>query len=219
MVAGSVVTRRFRSVSAFGQVWDSESEGVAMGFSPGGHAVGGADSWMMLCRVGGGLCALPVRQVVEVMRPMPIEPLPGGPPFVVGAAVIRGAPVPVVDAGLLLRDERWEASRFVALRVDRSGGGGDREGAGCVLALAVREVVGLRVVPADSLVRLPPLVGDAGQMPAAAMGVADGQVLLVLESARAVPDSVWAALSDVGDRGGPDVGIRSTAGDRVAVVR
>jgi hypothetical protein len=75
------------------------------------------------------------------------------------------------------------------------------------------------VVPADSLVRLPPLVGDAGQMPAAAMGAADGQVLLVLESARAVPDSVWAALSDVDDPDGPDLGTRSTADDRVAVVR
>jgi purine-binding chemotaxis protein CheW len=56
----------------------------------------------LLCRVRERLCALPLAHVVETMRPLPIEPLGGMPGFVQGIAIIRGAPVPVVDAGALL---------------------------------------------------------------------------------------------------------------------
>src|SRR6185436_6230529 len=50
------------------------------------------------CRVGGLLCALPLEHVEETMRPLAIEAIAGGPAFVRGLAVVRGAPIPAVDA-------------------------------------------------------------------------------------------------------------------------
>ena len=55
----------------------------------------------LLVRAAGRLCAVPIAHVVEVMRALPVEPIPGAPSFVPGLAIIRGAPMPVVDLGLL----------------------------------------------------------------------------------------------------------------------
>ncbi|HVZ36331.1 MAG TPA: chemotaxis protein CheW, partial [Polyangiaceae bacterium] len=60
---------------------------------------------MLVCRVRARLCALPVTQVVETLRPLPAERLAGMPAFVTGVGMIRGEPVPIVDPGLLLGDE------------------------------------------------------------------------------------------------------------------
>jgi purine-binding chemotaxis protein CheW len=155
---------------------------------------------VLVCRIGGGLCAFPVRHVIETMRPLPVEPLAGAPPFVLGVSVIRGAAVPVVDTGLLVRGERLRASRLVTLRIDR-GGTGSRSGQRTV-ALAVSGVVGLSLLPAGSLTRLPPLLGDEERVKITAIGVADAQALLVLECARTVPESVWKALSGGGEADG-----------------
>jgi purine-binding chemotaxis protein CheW len=92
--------------------------------------------------------------------------------------LLRGAVVPVVDLGLVLGMGGVEATRFVSLRV------GSRS-----VALAVGAVIGIRPLERQALSALPPLLG-AGDGPALqALGRLDRELLLVLESARLLPDA------------------------------
>lgn len=141
----------------------------------------------LFCRVRARLCAMPLQHVVETMRPLPVEPLAGMPAFVMGLAVVRGQPLPVVDAGALLGDlEDPQHTRFVTLVTGRRN-----------IALAVEAVLGVRELPPD-LQGLPPLLREASAEVVSAIGTLDAELLLLLESARIVPDSVWQAV----DRGG-----------------
>jgi purine-binding chemotaxis protein CheW len=132
---------------------------------------------VLLCRVRDRLCAIPVGEVDETMRPQPVSPLPHAQHFVAGVARIRGAPIPVIDAGLLLGgDADGPAGRFVLLRI------GDRR-----VALAVESVVGVRRMPADPLQPLPPLLSEASRDAVAAIAALDGELLLVLEGVGLLP--------------------------------
>lgn len=135
----------------------------------------------LLCRVHRMLCALPLRDVIETLRPLPIEPLAGAPSYVCGVSILRGAPVPVVDLGLLLGVEQVRATRLVALRV------GSR-----TVAAAVGAVLGVRTLTGDGA--LPPLLREAGHGAVQTLGSIDRELLLVLESARLVPEEVYAQL-------------------------
>jgi len=136
----------------------------------------------VLVRSGGQTCALPVRAVIEVMRPLPVRPVAGAPAFVRGAALVRGAPAPVVDLAAVLGLDSSTPSRFVSIRV------GER-----ALVLAVDAVLGVRRLPRDTLAVLPPLL--AGAETVAALGVLDADLLLVLREAALVPDELWSALT------------------------
>lgn len=142
----------------------------------------------LLCRLRSQLCALPLECVAEIMRPMPVTALAGTPDFVRGMSLIRGAAVPVVDAGLLLgADEPPEPTRFVTLNIEKR-----------QVALAVEQVVGIRGLAAVSLQDLPPLLHEANADLVVAIGMLDRELLLVLQAARVVPDSVWDSLQGEG---------------------
>src|SRR5580692_6397238 len=129
------------------------------------------------------------------MRPLPIEPLTGMPPFVLGVAIVRGFPAPVVDAGRLLNPcaspstpiIASSSARFVSLKL------GER-----TAALAVDAVLDIRPLTAGILADIPPLLREAGAEQMAAIGALDTQLLLVLEAARLVPESVWSAMKAPG---------------------
>jgi purine-binding chemotaxis protein CheW len=130
----------------------------------------------LVCRARARRCALPLEHVVEVMRPLPVQPVASSPDFVLGLAVIRGAPLPVVDLGSLWGGGRAApAGRFVTMRA----------GHGRV-ALAVESVEGVIDLP-EGLRGLPRLLGDAAGELVRALGVRDAELLLVLEAARLVP--------------------------------
>jgi purine-binding chemotaxis protein CheW len=137
----------------------------------------------LVCRVGTRLCALSLIDVVETMRPLPVEPVAGAPEFVRGVSIIRGSSMPLVDAAHLLGAEGATARRFVTLR---SQGG--------MVALAVDEVLGVRVLPLDALRASPPLLSEARAGVVRALGTLDQQLLVVLEAARLVPESVWESI-------------------------
>jgi purine-binding chemotaxis protein CheW len=118
--------------------------------------------------------------VIETMRPQPIEAIAGAPGFVLGLAVIRGEPVPVVDVARLLGTESAQPRRFVTVR-----------GARRPIALAVDAVLGVRAVAADQLSELPPLAGAVAAETIAAIGTLDAQLLVMLQAARVVPDAVF----------------------------
>ncbi len=105
------------------------------------------------------------------MRPLPIEPL-AGVPFVRGASIVRGAPVPVVDLAAMLGLTPREAARFVIVRADARR-----------VALLVDAVLDVAELP-DTLGALPPLLPSEA---ATAIGRLDRALLVVLDAARLVP--------------------------------
>jgi purine-binding chemotaxis protein CheW len=144
----------------------------------------------LICRCATYWCALPLVSVVETMRLPPINPLAAMPPFMLGVSIIRGAPVPIVDAARLVGAATPSAPhRVVTMKA------GDRR-----VALAVDAVVGVRAMPAASLDQMPPLLRAVGEEIVSAISTLDTQLLLVLEGARTVPDSVWEAIDSHGVR-------------------
>ena len=130
------------------------------------------NQWL-LCRAGERLCALPLETVVEVMRLLPIEPLAGAPPFVLGLCIHRGEPVPVVDAGLLFGEHAALSDRLVAIRA------GSR-----VIGLAFTAVIGLRSIGAAAAADLPPLLREAAGEVISEIATLDAELLHVLDTAR-----------------------------------
>jgi len=137
----------------------------------------GAQPWL-LCRVGARLCALPLENVVETMRPLPIEPAPHSAPFVLGVSLIRGAPVPVLDVGPMLDAGAAGRGRLVTVSI-----------AGRLVALAVDDVLGVRTVEPGGLSPVPPLLQAAGDM-VAALGALDAELLFFLHAVRIPPEAL-----------------------------
>ena len=96
--------------------------------------------YRLVCRAGAQLCAVPLEHVIEVMRVLPIKPVSGGPRYVCGLCIIRGAPVPVVDTGLLVGDRATAFERLITVRT------GSR-----TIALAVEAVLGIWAIGAEML--------------------------------------------------------------------
>lgn len=140
---------------------------------------------LVLVRAGARLCGLPVESVIETMRPLPVSPISGAPPFVEGVAIVRGEPVPVIDLAAFLGDGAGAppAARFVTVRA------GERPA-----ALAVSAVIGVSVMDAGASARVP-LVSDACAGALDALRARDDDLLLVLGTARLVPPEALAALA------------------------
>jgi purine-binding chemotaxis protein CheW len=146
--------------------------------------------FLLLAQARTCVCALPLSHVLETLRPLPIQPVPVAPDFILGLSVIRGEPVPVVDLGRLLGfpgDPR--PTRLVVIRVQ------ERRA-----ALAVEAV--LRIVAGESLDRraLPPLLRSAGEQAVSAVSALDHEFLTILEAAHLVPEDVWGSLAAEGGR-------------------
>jgi purine-binding chemotaxis protein CheW len=147
----------------------------------GADATGPA-SWL-LCHAGMCLCALPLEHVVEIMRVLPIETLAGAPRYVRGLCIIRGLPTPVVDAALLIGDAVTRPQRLVTIRTG-----------GRMVALAVRAVLGIRMIDAQTGGQLPPLLRDAARDTITSIGTLDAALLYFLHAARIIPDDVLEHL-------------------------
>jgi purine-binding chemotaxis protein CheW len=145
----------------------------------------------LLCQVGSRVGALALKDVRETMRPLPIEPLNGMPQFVLGVAIVRGMPVPVIDARRLLSPLpsvlAGSAARFVTLKL------GERTG-----VLLVDAVLEVRSIAHLSLAQIPPLLRESEAELVSALGALDAELLLVLEAARLIPDSIWRAVERTG---------------------
>jgi purine-binding chemotaxis protein CheW len=129
------------------------------------------------------LCAVPVAQVRETMRPLPVTFLADMPGFVLGFSRIRDEATPVVDAGALLGlDGPAAATRFLILRIaDRS------------IALAVEAVLGTQAILQQSLQALPPLLRDSSGELVSSIATLDREFLLVLHTAKLLPEGALAA--------------------------
>jgi purine-binding chemotaxis protein CheW len=134
-------------------------------------------NWL-LCQAGSHRFALPLLYVIETMRPLPIEPLSGAPPLVRGLSIIRGAPVPVVDAAMLFDDQPAPCERLVTART------GER-----TIALGVQRVFGIRALQQERLDRLPPLLGDSETI--AGIKILDRELMFFLHMTRIIPEEFF----------------------------
>ena len=143
----------------------------------------------LICRSDTKLCALPLAHVVETMRALPVEALPGMPDFVLGASIVRDEVLPVVDASILLGADRTQgrkhAARFITLKLESA------QTASRGIALAVDEVIGVRLLPRATGSGLAPLLSGAQQRLIDAVSLLDSQLLLILQAAQLISDDVW----------------------------
>jgi purine-binding chemotaxis protein CheW len=139
----------------------------------------------LIVRAQGWTCALRLEEVIETLRPLPISPIQGVPPFVRGVSVVRGEPTPVLSLAMLLGGTAArEARRFILLRVP------ERR-----LALEVEEVLGLRGLGRAELEEVPPLLQGATGGHLEVLGALDGQLLGALRTARLLPEAAWSRLA------------------------
>jgi purine-binding chemotaxis protein CheW len=143
-------------------------------------------TWLVF-RAAAHQCAIPLEQVIESMRPLPIEVVAGGPPCVRGLCMIRGAAVPVVDAGLLLGERTVAPERIITIKIG-----------GRVIALLTGAILGIRAIRPDAAAALPPLLREAAGQSIAAIGTLDTGLLLFLRAAKIVPAEVLDRLKASG---------------------
>jgi purine-binding chemotaxis protein CheW len=148
-----------------------------------------SDGLCLIARARAVHCALPLSHVVEIMRPLPYEAIADAPSFMLGVAVVRDAPVPVIDCGAFVQsDARAEHTRWASVRA------GDRSA-----VIAFEEISGVRELPIESA-SLPPLLSGAPSEALSGLALLDRKLLLVLHASRLVPKSAWSvfdARSDV----------------------
>ena len=137
----------------------------------------------LVLKAGSSVCALPLSDVVETMRPLPATALAEVPAFVLGAAMIRGAPTPVVDLAALLGGSAINPRRYVTVRC------GQRQ-----TALAVDAVVGIHTLDAVHA-ELPPLLGSSELIDH--LATLDRELLLVLRASRLLPPALAEHLAAV----------------------
>ncbi|HYO72512.1 MAG TPA: chemotaxis protein CheW [Archangium sp.] len=140
------------------------------------------------------MCALPLEEVEETMRPLPVAPVSAAPVFVRGVSLVRGTPAPVVSLAMLLGGapaEGGESRRFVSLRVP--------EGR---MALEVDEVRGLRWMEEEGLDSVPPLLRATASGHLQHLGSFDGRLLALLGTSRLLPEAFWRRLENPSGQGG-----------------
>lgn len=123
--------------------------------------------------------ALPVSHVLEVLRPLQVEPVPGTPEVVSGMSIIRGEPTPVLNLRRLVGAPPAPSSRVLVVRAD-----------GRRVALEVDAVIGAERIARGTLEGSPPLVSRAVAEALEAVSSLDGRLLLLLSAAKLVPAAV-----------------------------
>lgn len=138
----------------------------------------------LLVRSQEWMCALPLDEVEETMRPLPVSPVAFAPDFVRGVCLVRGTTAPVVSlARLLGGGTPPPGSRFVSLRVPQGR-----------VALEVDEVRGLRWLDEQTLDSVPPLLRSSAGQQLHHLGAVDGNLLAVLATAHLLPEALWTQL-------------------------
>ena len=149
---------------------------VSFGPSPATRAedASGAANWL-LCRTGLHRFALPMSDVIETMRMLPVEAIADAPRLVRGVCVIRGAPVAVVDSALLFDDQPADYERLITVRTGKR-----------TIAFAAEAVLGIQALPPSTMEQSHPLFRDIDAI--AAIVALDEELVFFLRTALVVPD-------------------------------
>ena len=153
----------------------------------------GSDHFL-ICRSDTLLYAIPLAQVVETMRPLPIKQLADIPAFVLGISIIRGEGIPVLDTALLVSSSAGTApARYVTIKIEAR-----------TACLAVDEVMGIRRVSATLRADVPRLLHQSNSEILAAIGTLDAELLVVLQSAHLISNELWQAINHPAEAAGHD---------------
>jgi purine-binding chemotaxis protein CheW len=142
----------------------------------------GASLWL-LCEAGSHRFALPVTNVIETMRILPLETIASAPAIVLGLSIIRGDTVPVIDTARLFGGEFVRYERLVSARTSSR-----------TVAFAASAVIAVQSIADTKCHELPPLLQDADAI--AAIARLDGEFAFLLQTARVVPDDLSIADGD-----------------------
>jgi purine-binding chemotaxis protein CheW len=128
----------------------------------------------MACfQVGGRDCAVDVMRIAEVLRPVPVTPLPAAPPFVEGLIELRGRFLPLIDLRRRFGDAPAErdGGKFIVAPLG-----------GASIALVVDDVSGVERIPVE-LIQPPPSLGSGRVAPPFLAGLVrwNDRVLMVLD--------------------------------------
>ena len=140
----------------------------------------------LVFRAGPAYCALPLGEVIETMRPLPVRPLAGTADLVRGVCVMRGTAAPVIDVARLLGGDEADVSRFIAVRTDRG-----------PIAFATGEVLGIRPVGGAAEAHRHPL-GGAPMRLVAGVCTFRGVPMLVWRDMSVLSGEIWAATALAG---------------------
>ncbi len=150
--------------------------------------------YFLICRSDTLLCAIPLTQVVETMRPLPVKQVADMPAFVLGISIIRGEGVPVLDTALLVSPRSGtQLARYVTIKIKAR-----------TACLAVDEVIGIRTVSPMLRADVPPLLHPSNSEILAEIGTLDAELLVVLQSARLISDELWCAINNAREAPGYD---------------
>ena len=145
----------------------------------------------LLVRSQEWMCALPLDEVEETMRPLPVSSVASAPDYVRGVCLVRGTTAPVVSlARLLGGGTPPPGQRFVSLRVP--------EGR---VALEVDEVRGLRWLDAQTLDSVPPLLRSSAGAQLHHLGSVDGNLMAILATTHLLPQGLWSQLQNPAGEG------------------
>ncbi len=147
-----------------------------MAATPEASAAGGrAAATHLLVRAGEYVCALPLSAVRQVLRSLPLHPLPGSAPELKGLAELAGDPLPVLDLARLARAPQGANPTFPVTVVVWAGPPESRE----LVGLAADAALDVAVLPAAAVVAAAPGSGGDGGL-VAGEAVVGGQVVRVI---------------------------------------
>jgi chemotaxis signal transduction protein len=140
------------------------------------EAPGRMEATHLLVRAGEYVCALPLGEVRQVLRSLPLHPLPGAAPELRGLAEFAGDPLPVLDLARLARAPQGANATFPVTVVAWAGPPEARE----LVGLAADAALDVACLPAAAIVPAAPgSPGPGGGLVAGDVWVA-GQMVRVL---------------------------------------
>jgi chemotaxis signal transduction protein len=143
---------------------------------------GRVEATHLLVRAGEYVCALPLAAVRQVLRSLPLHPLPGSAPELRGLAEFAGDPLPVLDLARLARAPQGANPTFPVTVVAWAGPPGARE----LVGLAADAALDVAYLPPEAIVPAAPgAPGAAGTVGNAGLIAGDawfgGQVVRVID--------------------------------------
>ena len=122
--------------------------------------------------------ALPLADIAEIMRPLPLQKIGASITGVLGVSRIRGNVVPVIGLANLISQAAPEPARFVSMRSRRR-----------KFALAVDSVIGVYELETTNAQELPALVQAVPGIQKAAE--LNHELVFYIEPIHLVPEAVW----------------------------
>lgn len=144
----------------------------------------------LVFRLNTVVCAIPLKHVSEVMRPLPLDKFASLPHFYAGVSVIRGIPTPVLDLKKTLGvdDEETPSRRERFVLVDS-----EKQKIACL----VDEVLGIEDIDPQFITKTLGFFQKANRDLITGMGTLDQKLLLVLESLVTLPEEFRKDLQEL----------------------